>query len=490
MEERSRGGLCLGPVANLTRMSGSSLFVWSQRTQVVVPAPSTLPSSTPSTMEQPSSVAPAMDGGSTNMLMRGAAYSNFAEAVAWFARENANLAEPQVREAVGGLPREQAQDANQEAAATIFVEQGIEEVGVDQLAGPSFEDHRQFNDGTSGPMADVFQQQRPAGEHQNFPTAGSYQAPFELARGHVDFEIPSLPLEELDVYGIDARVQEEYNALVRGSEGEFVWEPVRENQMAPEALESSPQPAFRGASPVGSLTWTHSLNSEFVISPAETFTSNVYLFFGHVASAAGPVRSEKIRAYRNGSSDSRPMKPEDWPGDRHWFRQGHLREEQRKLAEAVGAAFATMAPVLLQETEALSCCWDMGRGRQCGRRVTREGLFQHYSISHKVHEVDGRVRCRQIDSEGGTCGVTLTIADMEKHLLKAHQIRRANREHLCTLDFANSQSQLSRQAARRVIAETGFRVFQLRVPRTVVSEQHEDEDHDLDIQRQNSDEKH
>ncbi|KAG9225662.1 hypothetical protein CCMSSC00406_0007519 [Pleurotus cornucopiae] len=378
-------------------------------------------------MEQPSSVAPAMDGGSTNMLTRDATYTNFAEAVAWFARENASLASPEIWEAVGGLPREQAQDAIQEAAANIFVEQGIEEVGVDPLqdvhsvshvAGSTFEDHRLFNDGTSDPMADVSQQQHPAGGHQDFQTAGSHQATFELARGHVDFEVPSLPLEELDVHGIDAIVQEEYNALVRGSEGQFVWEPVGEDQMAPEALERSPQSAFRGTSPGGSLTWTHSLNPEFVISPVETFASNVYLFFGgHVA--VGPVRSEKIRAYRDGSSDSRPTKPEDWPEDRHW--QGHLREEQRKLAEAVGTAFAMMAPVLLQETEALNCCWDMGRGRQCGRAVTREGLFQHYSISHEVHEVDGRVRCRQIDSEGGTCGATLTIADMERHLLKAHR---------------------------------------------------------------------
>lgn len=254
-------------------------------------------------------------------LTRDATYTNFAEAVAWFARENVSLASPEIWEAVGGLPREQAQDAIQEAAANIFVEQGIEEVGVDSLqdvhsvshvAGSTFEDHRLFNDGTSDPMADVSQQQHPAGRHQNFQTAGSHQVTF-------DFEVPSLPLEELDVHGIDAIVQEEYNALVRGSEGQFVWEPVGEDQMAPEALERSPQSAFRGASPGGSLTWTHSLNPEFVISPAETFTSNVYLFFGgHVASAAGPVRSEKIRAYRDGSSDSRLAKPEDWPEDRHW----------------------------------------------------------------------------------------------------------------------------------------------------------------------------
>ncbi|KAF9495475.1 hypothetical protein BDN71DRAFT_1430883 [Pleurotus eryngii] len=377
-------------------------------------------------------------------LTRGVTYTNFAEAVAWFARENANLASPEhpalresetldeMWEAVGGLSMEQAQDAIQEAAANIYVEQGIVEVGIDplqdvhsasQLVGPSFEAHRLFNDGTSGPMGDVFQQQHLAGGHQNFQTAGSYQATFELARGHADFEVPSLSLEELDVHGIDARVREEYNALARGSEGQFVWEPVGEDQMALEALERSPQSASSGASPRGSLTWTHSLNPEFVISPAETFTSNVYLFFGgHVASAAGPVRSGKIGADRDG--DSRPnikTKPEDWPEDRHWFRQGHLREEQRKLAEAVGAAFAMMAPVLLQETGALSCCWDMGRGRQCGRAVTREGLFQHYSISHEVREVDGRVRCRQIDGEGGTCGATMTIADMEGHLVKAHR---------------------------------------------------------------------
>ncbi|KAF4588060.1 hypothetical protein EYR38_010021 [Pleurotus pulmonarius] len=376
-------------------------------------------------MEQPSSGAPGTGGGSTNT-----------ESYHDHARESANaLPEPsglskretpeQIWEGVWGLTTQQAQGAIPETAADIPVERGMDEgeahqlhdvYAVSQLAAPSFEDplqHQRWDDGTSGPTGDVFQQQHliPA---QDFQTAGSHQTAFERAAG---FEGPGLPLEGPDVYGIDTRVQEDYNALAHGSEahepyhlsahwelGSFIGGPVAEAQTLSGAFDSTG----------GSFTGAHTPHPVYVTVSPETLVSNILRFFGgHVAGAVGPVRSERRRADRDGcaSKGSRrdiATKPEDWPADRHWFRRGHLRREQEKLAEAVGAAFAKMAPVLLKETEGVMCRWDMGRGRQCGRQVTRDGLFHHYRTFHEVyevHEVDGRVTCHQIDSEGGLAGL-------------------------------------------------------------------------------------
>ncbi|KAF4565641.1 hypothetical protein EYR40_002290 [Pleurotus pulmonarius] len=390
-------------------------------------------------MKQPSSGAPETGGGSTNT-------GSYDDAVTC-ARESANaLPEPsglskrqtpeQIWEGVCGLTTQKAQGAILETAANIPVERGVGEgearqlhdvYAVSQLAAPSFEDplqHQRWEDGTSGPTGDVFQQQHliPAQDSQ---TAGSHQTAFELPAG---FKGPGLPLEGPDVYGVDARVQDEYNTLAYGSEahepyhlsahwelGPFTGGPVAEAQTHSGAFDSTGR----------SFASAHTPHPVYVTVSPETLVSSILRFFGgHVAGAVGPVRSERRRADRDGcaSKGSRrdiATKPEDWPADRHWFRRGHLRQEQERLAEAVGAAFAMMAPVLLPQT--VMCRWDMGRGWQCGRQVTRDGLFHHYRTFHEVDEVDGRVTCHQIDSEGGTCGATLTIADMEGHLVKDHR---------------------------------------------------------------------